>query len=280
MIVGVALVVLGAIAAAIAVNFHHLYVWSQNEGLFLAPIALEPIAPEQLEDHALDVLMADSRITFDQSLMLINTQYMLGEDFEPSISEYKDTTVYMNDCMLDAYAALSSAVKQKTGNKLYVSSDFRTSNEQQALYDADPLTATLPGASEHQTGLALDVYVAYYSGDAFIKSPSGRFVNSNSWKYGFIIRYPSHGENTTGIRYEPWHIRYVGHPHADIIYNNHITLEEYVLSLEIGTWYDADGYLISRQRLSEGGTLTLPRDFDGCVISPDNTGCYIVTVEP
>ena len=68
--------------------------------------------------------------------------------------------------------ALSAAVKDQTGNKLYVSSDFRTAEEQQVLYDEDPLTATLPGASEHQTGLALDVYVAYYAGDAFIKSPS------------------------------------------------------------------------------------------------------------
>ena len=212
--------------------------------------------------------------------MLVNTEYTLEKDFVPDIEEYKDTTVYMSRCMLDAYARLSAAVKERTGKKLYVSSDFRTAEEQEELYLEDPLTATLPGASEHQTGLSLDVYVAYYAGDGFIKSFAGRFVNANSWRYGFIIRYPSYAEDVTGIRYEPWHIRYVGHPHADVIYNNHITLEEYVLSLSVGEWYEIEGYLVCRQALSEQGTFELPNSFEKCVISPDNTGYYIVTVNP
>ena len=269
-----------AVILVVCLNFHSIYRWTQRQGFFKSPVSVNVVELQDVYEYSIDEIIGDSRVKLDQSLMLVNTQYMLGEDFKPQISEYKDTTVYMSDCMLDAYASLSAAVKDKTGNKLYVSSDFRTSDEQQALYDADPLTATLPGASEHQTGLALDVYVAYYAGDTFIKSPSGRFVNSNSWKYGFIIRYPSYGENVTGIRYEPWHIRYVGHPHADIIYNNHTTLEEYVEQLEVGVWYEAEGYLICRQRLSENNTLKLPSAFESCVISPDNTGCYIVTVEP
>jgi D-alanyl-D-alanine carboxypeptidase len=136
--------------------------------------------------------------------------------------------------MIDAYAQLSGVVKELTGNKLYVSSDLRTREEQEALYREDPATATIPGASEHQSGLALDVYVAYYAGDAFLKSPSGRFVNTHAHHYGFIIRYPAYGEEITGIRFEPWHIRYVGAPHARVIYNNQLTLEEYILSFEVG----------------------------------------------
>jgi D-alanyl-D-alanine carboxypeptidase len=279
LIIGAALVVLCAIALAVFLNLHNIYAWSEKNGFFKSDIAIKKAQIDNTKSYTPSELEADPRVTVDQSLMLINTEYLISEDFKPQISEYKDTTVYMNDCMLDAYAALSAAVKQKTRNKLYVSSDFRTAEEQEVLYEQDPLTATLPGASEHQTGLALDVYVAYYAGDAFIKSPSGRFVNSNSWKYGFIIRYPSHAEDVTGIRFEPWHIRYVGHPHADVIYNNHITLEEYILAFEIGEWYEIDGYLVCRQALTEDGSLTLPEQFESCVVSPDNTGYYIVTVK-
>ena len=268
-----------AVTLVVTLNLHNIYRWTQDAGLFKVPVAISKTDVDGVSERSLNELENDPRVTVDQSLMLINTGYLLSDDFVPSISEYKDTTVYMNNCMLDAYAALSDEVMAQTHNKLYVSSDFRTAEEQEELYREDPLTATLPGASEHQTGLALDVYVAYYAGDAFIKSSAGRFVNSNSWRYGFIIRYPSHAEDITGIRYEPWHLRYVGHPHADIIYNNHLTLEQYVAGLEIGVWYEADGYLICRQALSENGTLTLPNDFESCVISPDNTGHYIVTIK-
>lgn len=279
LIIGAAFIVLCAIVLAVFLNLHNIFRWSEKNGFFKTPINVDKTVVEGLEQFKLSDLENDPRVTLDQSLMLVNTEYVLDEDFAPQISEYKDTTVYMNDCMIEAYVALSAAVKEQKGNKLYVSSDFRTAEEQQVLYDEDPLTATLPGASEHQTGLALDVYVAYYAGDAFIKSPSGRFVNANSWRYGFIIRYPSHAEDVTGIRFEPWHIRYVGHPHADVIYKNHITLEEYILSFEIGEWYEMDGYMVSRQALTVDGMLSLPENFESCVISPDNTGYYIITVK-
>ena len=92
------------------------------------------------------------------------------------------------------------------------------------------------------------------------------------------MRYPSYGEESTGIRFEPWHIRYVGYPHAKVIYNNHITLEEYIELLEIGVWYEMDGYYVCRQVLSDANTLEVPSEFAECVISPDNTGCYIITI--
>ncbi len=262
---------------ALALNWHNIYVFSETRGWFRTPIDILTVDPKGVAAHSLDTLMSDGRVSFDQSLMLVNTEHMLPEGFAPDVVEYKDTTVFMSRPMIDAYASLSAAVKERTGNKLYVSSDLRTREEQEALYLEDPTTATIPDASEHQSGLALDVYVAYYAGDGFLKSPSGRFVNSHAHEYGFIIRYPSYGENETGIRFEPWHIRYVGAPHANVIYSNHITLEEYIESLTVGEWYEIDGYFVSRQKAVDGN-LYLPESFDDCVISPDNTGCYIVTV--
>ena len=272
------LLCIGAVTA-VAVNYHKIFVFCQKQGLFLSPVEVVKSQPEGMKKYSLDKLSGDGRVSFDQSLMLVNTQYKLPEGFVPDVEEYKDTTVYMSRCMLDAYAALSAAVMEKAGKKLYVASDLRTAEEQEELYRQDPATATKPGASEHQTGLALDVYVAYYAGDGFIKSPSGRFVNSHAHEYGFIMRYPSYGEEITGIRFEPWHIRYVGFPHAKVIYNNHLTLEEYIESLEEGAWYEIDGYLVSRQREDGESGLYLPENFKSCVISPDNTGCYIITVE-
>ena len=102
----------------------------------------------------------------------------------------------------------------------------------------------------------------------------------NCYKYGFILRYPSYEtEISTGYEYEPWHIRYVGAPHAKIIYNNQLTLEEYILSLKDNVWYEIDGYLISRQMPGDNASLTLPNKYSSAVISPDNTGSYIITIK-
>ena len=206
---------------AVYLNTHRFFLFFEESGWFRDRVEINRAQNSDIYiSRTLDELANDPLVTFDQSLMLINTDYPLSESFIPDIAEYKDTDVYMSRCMLDAYASLSAAVSEKHGMKLYVSSDLRTYDEQEKLYEEDPNTATLPGASEHQSGLALDVYVARFAGDGFIKSAAGRFVNSNCHEYGFIIRYPSYGEDMTGIRFEPWHIRYVGQPHASIIYGH------------------------------------------------------------
>ncbi len=275
-----AVIILGTAAAAASLNYHKIYVFLQTQGWFRSPVVFEKVQSVQgMSSYSIDEIREIDSVRFDQSLMLVNREHMLPEGFVPDVAEYKDTTVFMSRPMISAYEDLKAAVLEKTGNKLYVSSDLRSAEEQEELYREDPLTATLPGSSEHQTGLALDVYVAYYAGDGFLKSPSGRFVNSHAHEYGFIIRYPSYGEEETGIRFEPWHIRYVGAPHANIIYSNHITLEEYIEDLEVDEWYECDGYLISRQAIDDG-KLNLPTNCRfPCVISPDNTGYYIITID-
>ena len=229
-----------------------------------------------MEEYSLEHMQANENFQFNQSMMLINTDYRLSDGFVAETTEYKDSGVEMNACITAAYGALCDFVKAKTGDKLYVSSAIRSRSRQQELYEEDPETAMVPGASEHETGLCLDVYVAYYAGDGFLKSQAGQLVNSHCDEFGFIIRYPSYGERKTSIRFEPWHIRYVGFPHAEIIYNNRLTLEEYILSLEEGECYEANGYLITRQRPKDG-KVQIPTGCDTYEVSPDNTGCYIIT---
>lgn len=276
-IVAIALVCLAAVLF-LALNSHYFYIIGESMGIDCKKVELNETTPTKLESVSIDALKADERVIFNQSGMLVNAENPISDENAPLLSEYKDTGVIMNKCVCDAYAKLSAAVGENTGAKLLVSSSYRTNEEQETLYSEDPSTANSPGASEHQTGLALDVYVKYYAGFGFIKTDAGKFVNSECWKYGFIIRYPIYGKDETGMKYEPWHIRYVGEPHAKIIYNNHLTLEEYFELLGEGKWYETDGYLISRQKASDDGEISLPANFLSAVISPDNAGGYIITL--
>ena len=87
-----------------------------------------------------------------------------------------------------------------------------------------------PFHSEHETGLAVDLCTPECD-DAvltFAGTEQGRWLSANAHRFGFILRYPRMKEHITGIAYEPWHYRYVGSPHSDIMKNSGLTLEEYL----------------------------------------------------
>ena len=274
------LIVLCFVSAAIifsAVGFYcRNIIYISAVQLFETDIRLEKVAFETEKIKVSDI-ETDERFTVDQSLMLINTEYKISENTVFDITEYKNSGVKMNSCMVEAYKQLSDAVFSETGKRLYVSSHLRTAEEQAELFEESPTLATEPGASEHETGLCLDIYVQYNAGDNFLKTDAGRFVNTKCHEYGFIIRYPIYGYSETGIRFEPWHIRYVGKIHAKIIYANSLTLEEYIFSLQENTVYTVENFLITRQRPTDG-YIDIPKGFENYHISPDNTGCFIVTV--
>ena len=227
-----------------------------------------------------------AQVVFDRSMLLINADHLLKEENTadgidnsdaapaPDITFYRDADVLMNTCIMGSYAALAAAVKERTGEPLYVRSAYRSAKEQEEEAEQNSEKAQAVGASEHQAGLALDVYVPYYAGSAIIKCPAGQYLNSECWRYGFIIRYPYFGKSKTGISYEPWHIRYVGAPHAELMYRNSLTLEEYMELLPENGFLKYGNYLITRQ---SGDSFTIPADFESAVISPDNCGGYVMT---
>ncbi len=91
-------------------------------------------------------------------------------------------------------------------------------------------TSAIPGQSEHQTGLAMDVSspsVHNQLTEALGNKPEGKWLAQNASRFGFIIRYPKDKEAVTGYSYEPWHLRYVGVEIASVIAEKGITLEEY-----------------------------------------------------
>lgn len=95
-------------------------------------------------------------------------------------------------------------------------------------------SACIPGYSEHNTGLALDCDIfrnGKWAGIAVNKN--GEINEQTAWlhsvlpKFGFILRYPKGKESITEMKFEPWHIRYVGEELANYLYSNGLTLEEY-----------------------------------------------------
>ncbi|WP_028400027.1 M15 family metallopeptidase [Ectobacillus panaciterrae] len=126
----------------------------------------------------------------------------------------------------------------REGVYLFAVSAFRSYERQKALHtmyqkqEGEAVTAVssaIPGTSEHQTGLAVDVSAQssrFQLETSFGKTKEGKWLVEHAHEYGFIIRYPEDKTAVTGYMYEPWHIRYVGNPHADYLFKRRLTLEE------------------------------------------------------
>ena len=243
-----------------------------HESLTLTPIG----TIESTQTKTLAQWLQDERVTESQTLILVNFDHPLPEGYQAYIEEYNGAL--MHPLMIENYIAMRDAVKERTGIRIYVSSDFRTAEEQAELLEQyGPDRAAPVGCSEHEAGLSLDVYAPEHASYEFLNSFAGRTVNRICHEYGFIIRYEINKTEVTGFDYEPWHLRYVGVPHAELIANSGLAYEEYIEALTPETWYAYENYLILRTSNIE--ELTLPTSFTSCHISPDNTGHYIVTVE-
>lgn len=243
---------------------------------FPAPLALSEVSdPEDAKLWHLETLMRHEDVTVSNSLLLVNREHPLPKDYEAVLEDYNGAR--MHPLMVEPYVSLRDRVEALTDVRIYVSSDYRTKEEQEEILAESPDgIAAGVGCSEHEAGLALDVYAPYYAGESFLRSPAGRSVNRICSDYGFIIRYPRDKEEITGISYEPWHLRYVGAPHAALMTEARLTLEEYIEALTPETWFSCDGYLILR---TERDTIELPTEWEHCEISPDNTGYTVITLK-
>ena len=105
-------------------------------------------------------------------------------------------------------------------------------NEADARKEAGTIVA-VPGTSEHELGLALDLVDASYRGldEAQEDTAAQKWLMEHCWEYGFILRYPNGKSNSTGIIYEPWHYRYVGKELAQELQTSGLCLEEYFSTL-------------------------------------------------
>lgn len=157
----------------------------------------------------------------------------------PFVSYMSDEVKYLEKVAAEAIENLVNNAK-KEGIEIWGRSGFRSFKTQHILfdnyvkkngYDNAIKKSALPGHSEHQTGLAIDVTspsVNFLLTQYYGKTKEGIWLKENAHKYGFIIRYPENKENITGYIYEPWHLRYVGKEVATEIFEKGLTFEEYL----------------------------------------------------
>lgn len=165
--------------------------------------------------------------------MLVNKYHLLNKDFKANdIVNVSSTYGYANNSLnKEAYEAFKQLANdaKKEGHTIVILSSYRTYEYQEKLWnrDKDDDYVARPGASEHVTGLAIDVSDFNDKNDSFKDTESYTWMVNNAHKYGYILRYPENKENITGYSYEAWHYRYVGTSLATKIYNEGITFDEY-----------------------------------------------------
>lgn len=165
--------------------------------------------------------------------MFVNKYHLLNKDFKANdIVNVSSTYGYEgNSLNKEAYEAFKNLANdaKKEGHTIVILSSYRTYEYQEKLWnkDKDDDYVARPGASEHVTGLAMDVSDFNDKNDSFKDTESYTWMINNCYKYGFILRYPEGKENITGYSYEAWHYRYVGIDLATKIYNENITFDEY-----------------------------------------------------
>jgi len=186
----------------------------------------------------------------DELLILVNPWHEMPEDYTVQLQQVtwgEEEDQYMDVRCADALLQMMWDC-ESAGNSPYICSGYRTMEKQQFLFNnkiarlvaegVEPaeapaiaaMSVAIPGTSEHQLGLAVDIidYNYPYLNEQQETMPTQIWLMENSWRYGFILRYPNDKSDITGIIYEPWHYRYVGIEAAAEIYELGLTLEEYL----------------------------------------------------
>lgn len=184
----------------------------------------------------------------DNMLVLVNKIFSLPGDYEPedlvrpkvifSFGEQDIEKSYLRKEAADSLEQMFQAAA-KDGIKLYASSGYRSYDRQKTLFqneidqageDKASEVVAIPGNSEHQTGLAMDITsesAQFALSEKFGETKEGKWLRNNAHLYGYILRYPKGKEKVTGYSYEPWHFRYVGKKASKVIFERNWTLEEY-----------------------------------------------------
>lgn len=179
-------------------------------------------------------------------LILVNRQNPIPADYKVNLIHLQDGQA-VDTRIYPALQQMFDAADAE-GILLCINSSYRTAEEQQAIldekiaaYKADGNNdeearnlaeqwVALPGTSEHQLGMAVDLSTP----NSWIQDADSlwTWLIENSYKYGFIQRYPADKSAITGIANEPWHYRYVGQEAAKGIHELGICLEEYLAATE------------------------------------------------
>lgn len=175
-----------------------------------------------------------------RELILVNSQYTVPDDFDTDLitlsnGQQVDSSIYpylqnmFDDMRAEGYYPLvkSGYRSEDDQREIFENKYITYRQEGYSKEEAQKLTekwVALPGTSEHQLGLAVDINPdREKSSDEVYK-----WMEENSYKYGFIKRYPPDKTKITGISDEAWHYRFVGVEAAEEIYEMDLCLEEYI----------------------------------------------------
>lgn len=179
----------------------------------------------------------------EESLILVNKDNKIPDDYKPQLVDFEgykiDKVCYsclqemMKDCRADGgYPCITSIYRSHEEQKEIFYQAVDTFMKELKIERKIAIAVTswfcaFPGTSEHELGLAADISLSpnYKTDDPLFTS---KWLEENSWKYGFILRYPKDKEEITNIRYESWHYRFVGKKHSKQIHESGLSLEEYI----------------------------------------------------
>ncbi|MCI8713501.1 MAG: M15 family metallopeptidase [Ruminococcus sp.] len=179
-------------------------------------------------------------------LVLVNPWNPLPENYTVQTVTLQNGLQVDERCYPDLQAMMDAC--RADGLTPVICSAYRTQEVQESLYqqevgryldkgyDQDAAEAeagksvAVPGTSEHQLGLAVDIVDIDHQllDESQENTEVQKWLMAHSWEYGFILRYPTGKSEITGIIYEPWHYRYVGRDDAKQIHALGVCLEEYL----------------------------------------------------
>ncbi len=182
----------------------------------------------------------------DWKLILVNSDNPLPDDCSIQTAELPNGLQVDERCYPDLQEMMDAC--REAGLSPVICSAYRTQEFQEELYQSQiekqmalgysreraeteaGKQVAVPGTSEHQLGLAVDIVdMSYQLLDSSQEDTAvQKWLMEHSWEYGFILRYPDGKSDITGIAYEPWHYRYVGRENAEQIYRASVCLEEYL----------------------------------------------------
>ena len=269
---------------------------SESEAATEPKTVYENVSVSNEDVHAGDLILVNSDTAYVEENP---TEIVSIYDHKTDNYHVSGTETSLRQPALDALNQMLDAFYVATGHQdMIVISGYRTTQQQQELYDADlaetgEQTSTrvaLPGHSEHESGYALD-FSLYTDGVQYDYDGTGEYawINENCAHYGYVLRYAEDKQETTGIQAEPWHYRYVGQPHATYMMENNVCLEEYLTLLKnytadeplsITNW---DGeiyqvYYVAADTSTDSTYVMVPPDAK-YTISGNNSDGFIVTVD-
>ena len=176
--------------------------------------------------------------------VIANRYRTISKSYVPKLVKVPGTHFLLEGDTLTACELMLKDAREEGHKKLRVQSAYRSYETQRVLHnnkiekykpkygnraaEMAAMVVARPGQSEHQLGNTVDLTVNGSLSQSFAKTSAGVWLAENAHRYGFILRYPEGKTDITGVIFEPWHFRYVGAEIAGYIYENGLTLEEYV----------------------------------------------------